>query len=177
MAEAGYRRLDGLAAALLRLWAGLALSLLLLPIPAPWAHPGDGGLPRLVMADWVLRRLDMLSFVGFGLPLLLVWLPRFLAEQEDGTPIGPLRLWSAAALAALLVCFASVAIMGPRLALAHASAPADPVAWGKAAGLARQFLVLRLILALGLAAGTAWLPRQKVESEAAPVAEEPSAEG
>ncbi|HOD32626.1 MAG TPA: hypothetical protein PKO12_04060 [Holophaga sp.] len=177
MAEAGYRRLDGLAAALLLLWAGLALSLLLLPIPAPWAHPGDGGLPRLVMADWVLRRLDMLSFVGFGLPLLLVWLPRFLAEQEDGTPIGPLRLWSAAALAALLVCFASVAIMGPRLALAHASAPADPVAWGKAAGLARQFLVLRLILALGLAAGTAWLPRQKVESEAAPVAEEPSAEG
>jgi len=177
MAEAGYRRLDGLAAALLLLWAGLALSLLLLPIPAPWAHPGDGGLPRLVMADWVLRRLDMLSFVGFGLPLLLVWLPRFLAEQEDGTPIGPLRLWSAAALAALLVCFACVAIMGPRLALAHASAPADPVAWGKAAGLARQFLVLRLILALGLAAGTAWLPRQKVESEAAPVAEEPSAEG
>jgi len=177
MAEAGYRRLDGLAAALLLLWAGLALSLLLLPIPASWAHPGDGGLPRLVMADWVLRRLDMLSFVGFGLPLLLVWLPRFLAEQEDGTPIGPLRLWSAAALAALLVCFASVAIMGPRLALAHASAPADPVAWGKAAGLARQFLVLRLILALGLAAGTAWLPRQKVESEAAPVAEEPSAEG
>lgn len=176
MTEAGYRRLDGLAAALLLLWAGLALAPLVLPIPAPWTHPGEGGLPRLVMADWVLRRLDLLSFVGFGLPLLLVWLPRFLAEQEDGTPIGPLRLWSAAALAALLVCLASLTIIGPRLALAHASSPADPATWGKAAGLARQFLSLRLILALGLAAGTAWLPRQKVEPEAAPVAEEPATE-
>lgn len=177
MTEAGYRRLDGLAAALLVLWAGLALAPLLLPIPAPWAHPGEGGLPRLVMADWVLRRLDLLSFVGFGLPLLLVWLPRFLAEQEDGTPIGPLRLWSAAALAALLVCLASLTIIGPRLALAHAAAPADPAMWGKAAGLARQFLVLRLILALGLAVGTAWLPRQKAEPEAVAAGDEPPTEG
>lgn len=162
MKEAHFQRLDGLAAALLWIWIGLAASVWLLPLPAPWAAPGSEGLANLVRADWIAWRTDVLALVGFGVSLVVVWLPRFLNEVDDGGPIGALRLWTAAALAALLVTFANLAIVGPRLALAHASAPLDPTAWGNVANFARQFLIVRILLALGLAWGTAALPRRPV---------------
>ena len=95
-------------------------------------------------------------------------LPRWLAELQDREVVGPLRLWSAGALAALLLCLASSFIITPRIQEIRASiagpiealAPGHPMraAHRKAHKFSTQFFVLRLLLAAGLAAGIPFLP-------------------
>jgi hypothetical protein len=84
--------------------------------------------------------------------------------------VGPLRLWGAAALLALLMCFTSSFIVSPRLRdlrvrmgnAVETFAPDHPdrAAFRRAHGISRQLMGLRVLLALGLAAGVAVLPRQ-----------------
>jgi hypothetical protein len=101
--------------------------------------------------------------------MALALLPRYLNEVGDKDAVGPQRLWGAAALVALLMTFTSAFIVTPRLHAARArmAAPVESVpqdhpdrrVYAKAHGLSRQLMGIRLLLALGLAAGVAALPR------------------
>jgi hypothetical protein len=120
------------------------------------------------VAGTIVARLDWAGWVAFGGSFLLSYLPRWLAEVADQDLIGPLRLWSAGALAALLLCLASSFIVTPRIQELRSSisGPIDslPVdnstrmAHGKAHRFSTQFFLLRLLLALGLAAAVPFLP-------------------
>jgi len=84
-----------------------------------------------------------------------------------------MRLWAAAAIVALLMCFTSQFIVTPGLhrirarmegpVEALAQDHPDRVAYAKAHGISRQLMFIRLLLALGLAAGVAALPRRAAE--------------
>jgi hypothetical protein len=161
------RLLDAAAAALLVLWTGMALGFALLSAPVLFRF-----LPRDLAGSIVsvlLRRLDLAAWLAFGLAFVLAAGSRWVAEVPEEGPVGPTRLWTAAALAALLICFASTFIVSPRLhgiRAEHGAAletlPADHPdqrAFKRGHGLSRQFLLLRMLLALGLAGGIALLPR------------------
>ncbi|MCE1229568.1 MAG: DUF4149 domain-containing protein [Firmicutes bacterium] len=170
MTEKNLRRLDLFSAALLVLWLGLAIGFAFVQAPVTFKLAESRDVAgRIVGASLV--RLEWAAWIAFGLSLALVWVPRWLAEFKEKDGVGPLRLWSAAALAALLMCFASSFIVTPRMAQlrAHMAAPIDTVpqdhpdrvAHGKAHRISTQLMGLRMLLALGLAIGVAWLPRRK----------------
>jgi len=172
MSEKGLFRLDLASATLLLLWVGMALGFAFLTAPIAFQVLPSRDLAARVVGV-ALRRLDLLAWIAFGLPLALSFGSRWLAEfQEEG--VGPLRLWSATLLVALLMTFASAAIVNPKIARLRASfgmpieqVPADHPdrpAFAKAHSVSRQLLALRVLLALGLAGGLIILPRRKVEA-------------
>lgn len=161
-------RLDATAAALLLLWVGMVAGFAFLMAPLLFSILPSRDLAGLI-ASRVVGRLDIAAFLAFAGAMALVLFPRWLQEIGDGDSLGPLRLWTAAALVALLTCFASSFIISPKLHAIRAGlnapiesiAPGSPerAAYQKAHSTSRQFMGLRLLLALGLAAGIAVLPR------------------
>jgi len=172
MTDKTLARLDLLSAGLLVLWAGAALGFAFLTAPVTFKVLPSRELAGLLMGS-TLRRLDLVAWFAFAIPLLLCAGTRWLEEIREEA-IGPLRLWTATATVALLMCLASAAIITPKIreiqqrmggapieTLAE-NAP-DRLAHRKAHGISRQLLALRVLLALGLAAGTAYLPKRKAE--------------
>ena len=161
-------RVDTAAAVLLVLWAGMVLGFALLEAPLLFHLLPSRDLAGQV-AGQVVARLDTAAWIGFAAALVLVQGSRWLLELPETELLGPMRLWTAAGLLALLLCFASAGIVTPRLhALrVHMGAPVeslapdqpDRVAYRKAHSLSRQFMGLRVLLALALAAGVTTLPR------------------
>lgn len=159
------RLLDRLAVALLLLWAGAALGFGLLA-PLLFRELPSRDLAGRI-AGLMVARLDWAAWGAFGLAGILSWGTRWLAEMKEEV-IGPLRLWSAAWLVALVMCLASSAVVTPKLGEIRARmgapvdtlAPANPdrVAYDKAHGLSRQLFFLRILLALGLAGTVGLLP-------------------
>ena len=172
MTSKGYNRLDALAATLLLVWVGMVLGFALLMAPLLFSLVPSRDLAGMIAAK-VVARLDLAAFLAFGGALVLVLVPRWLQELGDEQVLGPLRLWGAAALVSLLICFASAFIITPKLHTlrsymdgpVEALAPESPLraAYHKAHGISRQFMGLRLLLALGLAAGVCVLPRAKAK--------------
>ena len=170
-----YRRLDAAAAALLILWIGMVLAFAILVAPLLFSTLPSRDLAGQI-AGRIVARLDWAAFGAFGGATALVLLPRFLQELNDEELLGPLRLWGAAAVVALLVCFASTFIISPKLRQIRAAmeVPVEALAqdhpqraaYQKAHSISRQFMGLRLLLALGLAVGVTALPRSKASSEA-----------
>lgn len=170
MDEKTLRRLDALALALLLIWLGMALGFAFIQAPVTFKVIESRDLagrvvgPSLVLLDWA-------AWGAFALALGLSWIPRWLAEFKEADGIGPFRLWSAAALVALLMCFASSFIVTPKVKSIRARLQApiesvpkehpDRMAHAKAHKISTQLLVLRMLLALGLAAGVAFLPRKQ----------------
>jgi hypothetical protein len=160
-------RLDKVAAMLLLLWAGMALGIAVLAAPIAFHQ-----LPSRDLAGRVIGAcfwwIDLLAWFAFGVPFLLSYGSRWLSEMKD-SGIGPMTLWSAAALAALLMCFTSMAIVNPRLeairtrlGAAIETLPQDSqerVAFNRAHNISEQLMGLRLLLALGLAVGVFYLPK------------------
>lgn len=171
MSERTLRWLDLVSVTLLLLWAGMGLGIALVAAPVAFHRLPSRELAGLVIGasfHWV----DFFSWFAFGLPFLLSYGARWLAEIKDpGEGIGPLRLWNAALLAALLMCFTSAAIVIPRMEVIRSriSVPLDSLpqahpdraAFNRAHRISQQLLGLRLLLALGLAAGVAHLPKRK----------------
>jgi hypothetical protein len=163
-------RVDAAAAALLLIWAGMVLGFAFLTAPLLFGTLPSRELAGLV-AGKVVARLDLAAWIAFGAALVLVEGARWLAELHEAEILGPMRLWGAAALLALLMCFASACIITPRLRTVRARldgpvesfAPDQPdrAAFQKAHSISRQFMGLRLLLALALAAGVTALPRPK----------------
>jgi len=163
------RWLDTAAAALLLLWAGMVAGFAFLTAPLLFSVLPSRDLAGLV-AGQVVARLDLGAWIGFGAALLLVLGARWAKEIRDRDAVGPIRLWGAAALLALLMCFTSSFIVTPRLrelrarmgGSVEAVAPDHPdrAAYRRAHGISRQLMGLRVLLALALAAGVAALPRK-----------------
>lgn len=170
MNEKTLSRLDALSVALLLLWLGMALGFAFLQAPTTFQVLGSRDLAGQVVGA-TLRRLDWVAWGVFIAVLGLSWGSRWLAEFQEKDGIGPLRLWSASVLVALLMCFASSFILTPKLMATRArtNAPVetfaqdhpDRVAYQKAHGISRQMLILRMLLALGLAVGVGFLPRKQ----------------
>ncbi len=167
MSPTTLRRLDQLAVALLLLWAGAALGFGLFAAPLLFRElPSRDVAGHL--AGLIIGRLDWAAWGAFALAGL-AWVGRWVAEVEDDL-IGPLRLWSATLLVALLMCLASTFVVGPKIQAIRAriNAPIESlakdhperVAYNKAHGLSRNLFFLRILLALGLAATVSLLPTQ-----------------
>ena len=163
-------RTDAAAAVLLLIWVGMVLGFALLTAPLLFSTLPSRELAGAV-AGKVVARLDLAAWVSFGAAAVLVLGARWMLELKEAEALGPMRLWSAAAVLALLMCFTSAFIITPKLGAIHArmggpveSVPTDSpdrIAYQKAHGISRQLMGLRLLLALGLAAGTLVLPRSK----------------
>ena len=165
MSPRNLRRLDRVSAALLLLWAGAALGFGAFVAPLLFRElPSRDGAGRL--AGLILGRLDWAAWVAFGLAGLS-WGARWMAEVKDEL-VGPIRLWSAGWLVALLMCLASTFVVTPKVQAIRAriGAPietlapdhADRVAYNRAHGFSRNLFFLRILLALGLAATVGMMP-------------------
>ena len=164
-----FRRLDAAVVALLLIWIGMGLGFgaLTAPLLFKWLPSRD--LAGSV-AGRIVERLDWAAWVAFGLAVILGFGSRWMNEIDDHEPIGPLRLWTAAGLAALLFCFTSSFIVSPKLhelrerivVPMEQLAPEHPdrKAYDKAHGLSRNLFFLRLLLAAGMALGVSQLPRK-----------------
>lgn len=162
------RRLDQFSAALLLLWAGAALGFGLFSAPVFFRELPSRDVAGHI-AGLILGRLDWAAWTAFGLAGLS-WGARWVAELKEDL-IGPIRLWSAAWLVAMLMCLASTFVVTPKVGAIRAriGAPietlapdhADRVAYNKAHGLSRNLFFLRILLALGLAATVSLLPREE----------------
>ena len=174
MSDASLKRLDLASMSLLLLWTGMALGFGVFTAPLLFRLLPSRELAGQ-LAGAIVVRLDWAAWVAFGGSFLMSYLPRWLAEVEDREVVGPLHLWVAGALAVLLICLASSFIVTPRIREIRASIPGpvetlpadDPLrlAHGKAHRFSTQFFFLRLILALGLAAGVRFLPGLPATSE------------
>ncbi|HEX9081537.1 MAG TPA: DUF4149 domain-containing protein [Holophagaceae bacterium] len=174
MPERTLRLLDRLTVALLLLWAGAAIGFGFLVAPVLFRElPSRDVAGHL--AGQVVARLDWAAWGAFGLAGLS-WGARWLAEVKEEA-IGPLRLWSATWLVALVMCLASSTVVTPKIrdirarigAPIESLAPDQPdrVAYDKAHAVSRQIFMLRILLALGLAGTVGLLPRrQNPEAEA-----------
>jgi hypothetical protein len=160
------RRFDQANLIILLLWAGAALGFGVFSAPVLFRElPSRDVAGRI--AGLIIARLDWAAWAAFGLAGLS-WAGRWVAEVEEEL-IGPIRLWSAGLLVALLACLASSFIVTPKLqeirARIHAPieslAPdqVDRVAYNKAHGLSRNLFFLRILVAVGLAATVGLLPR------------------
>ena len=164
------RRLDAIAAALLWAWVGAGLGFGILTAPGLFRIVPSRDLAGQVAGNAV-SNLDLAAWAVFGAALLLVYAGRWLAGVDDTAPLGPVRLWAAACLAALVVCLASSFITTPRLQEIRASLTvpleslppddASRVAYDKAHSASRQFFFIRLALAAGLAMSLGLLPTEK----------------
>ncbi len=162
-------RFDALAAACLLLWVGMVLGFAFLVAPLLFSTLPSRDVAGAI-AGRVVNRLDIAAWVAFGAALVLALFPRWLQEVREDAPVGPQRLWAAALLVALLMTFTSQWIVTASLGRTRArmAAPVetlpldhpDRIAYQKAHAISRQLMFIRLLLALGLAAGVAALPRR-----------------
>ncbi len=168
--EKTLRRLDNASLVLLLLWLGMALGFAALMAPALFSIlPSKDLAGRL--AGLMVERLDISAWVAFGGALCLSYGGRWLNEIHDSTAIGPLRLWSAAVLAALLFTFSSTFLATPRLheLRTQMNAPVESLpkddarvlSYRKTHGLSTQFFFIRVILAAVLVWGLGSLPKAK----------------
>jgi len=167
-----FARTDAAAAILLLLWAGMVLGFAFLTAPLLFRIlPSRDQAGQI--AGLVVGRLDLAAWISFGAALALVQGVRWARSTGDADLLGPLRLWGAAALVALLMCFTSSFIVSPRLQAIRARMDGpveavppehpDRVAYQRAHKISRQLMGLRLLLALALAAGVVALPRARPE--------------
>jgi hypothetical protein len=169
MSSKALNRTDAAAACLLVLWTGMVLGFALLVAPLLFRVLPSRDLAGQI-AGRVVARLDWMAWAAFLGAAALALFPRWLEEVRDDAPVGPLRLWSATILVALLMCFTSQFIVSPGLQRVRARmdgpvealAPEHPdrVAYQKAHSISRQLMFIRMLLALGLAAGVAVLPKK-----------------
>ncbi len=168
--EKTLRRLDTASLVLLLLWLGMTLGFAALMAPALFSNlPSKDLAGRL--AGVMVSRLDLAAWIAFGGALLLSYGGRWLNEIQDASPIGPLRLWSAAVLVALLFTFSSTFLATPRLheLRAQMNAPVESlplddarvVSYRKTHGLSTQFFFIRMVLAAALVWGLGALPKEK----------------
>jgi len=160
-------RTDAAAAGLLVVWTGMVLGFAFLVAPLLFSILPSRDVAGQI-AGRVVTRLDVMAWAAFLAASALVLFPRWLREVKDTQPVGPLRLWAATAIVALLMCFTSQFIVTPglRRIRARMDGPVeafpkdhpDRAAYQKAHGISRQLIFLRLLLALGLAIGVTALP-------------------
>ena len=172
MSPSTLHRLDQLSKFLLFIWAGAALGFGLVTAPALFQELSSRDQAGRI-AGIIIGRLDWAAWIAFGLAGLS-WGGRWVAEVKEDL-IGPVRLWSAALMVALLMCLASTFVVSPKVRAIRARidapieslAPGDPerMAYDKAHSLSRNLFILRILLAVGLAGTIHLLPRKGAGAE------------
>jgi hypothetical protein len=173
MNSATIRRVDQVSQVLLLLWAGAAIGFGIFSAPVFFRElPSRDVAGRI--AGIIIERLDWAAWATFGLAGLS-WVGRWVTEVQEEV-IGPIRLWSATLLVALLMCLASSFVVTPKVRAIRARiaapieslAPENPdrVAYNKAHGLSRNLFFLRIALAIGLAATVGFMARETKEPQA-----------
>jgi hypothetical protein len=160
------QRFDQFSKTLLLLWAGAAIGFGVFTAQVLFRELPSRDLAGRV-AGLIIGRLDWAAWIAFGLAGLS-WAGRWASEVQDEI-IGPIRLWTGGLMVALLMCLASSFIVTPKIQAIRAriNAPIeslaqdhpDRVAYNKAHGLSRNLFLLRILLAVGLAATVSLLPR------------------
>lgn len=173
MSPATLHRLDQLTKILLLIWAGAALGFGLFAAPVLFQQLPSRALAGRI-SGLIIHRLDWAAWIAFGLAGMS-WGGRWVAEVKEDL-IGPIRLWSAAWLVALVMCLASTFVVTPKAEAIKLRintpienlAPDHPdrVAFNKVHALSRNLFFLRILLAIGLAATVGLLPRVGREEEA-----------
>lgn len=148
----------------------MALGFAALMAPALFSNLPSKDLAGRV-AGVMVARMDIAAWVAFGGALALSYGGRWLNEIQDASPIGPLRLWSATVLVALLFTFSSTFLATPRLQelRVQMNAPVESLpkddarvmSYRKTHGLSTQFFFIRVILAAALVWGLGRLPNVK----------------
>ena len=166
MSAATLHRLDQFSRTLLLLWAGAALGFGLFSAPVLFQQLPSRDVAGHI-AGLIVGRLDWAAWIAFGLAGLS-WGGRWAAEVQEEL-IGPVRLWSAAWLVALVMCLASTFVVMPKVQAIRAriAAPIESLApehperqaYNRAHSLSRNLFILRILLAIGLAATVGLLPR------------------
>jgi len=166
MSPSTLHRLDQFSKILLLTWAGAALGFGIISAPILFAElPSRDLAGRL--AGLMIGRLDWAAWIAFGLAGLS-WGARWFMDMKEEI-IGPVRLWSASLLVALLMCLASSFVVSPKLHAIRARIAGpieglakdhkDRLSYTKAHGISRNLFILRILLAVGLAATVSRLPR------------------
>ncbi|WP_257305499.1 DUF4149 domain-containing protein [Geothrix campi] len=173
MSPSTLHRLDRISVALLLLWAGAALGFGVFSAPVFFRELPSRDMAGHI-AGLIIGRLDWAAWTAFGLAGIS-WGARWMAELKEEL-IGPIRLWSAAWLVAMLMCLASTFVVTPKVRAIRAriGAPietlapdhADRVAYNRAHGVSRNLFFLRILLALGLAATVGMMPKKGQSPEA-----------
>jgi hypothetical protein len=174
MSPATLHRLDQFSKILLLIWAGAAIGFGIFTAPVLFQHLTSRDVAGQI-AGLIIGRLDWAAWIAFGLAGLS-WGGRWAAEVKEDL-IGPIRVWSAAWLVALVMCLASTFVVTPKI---HAirgriNAPIESLAqdhpdrkaYNMAHSLSRNLFFLRILLAIGLAATVGLLPRVGREEETA----------
>lgn len=163
-------RLDTFASSILLIWVGMALCVNLFVIPLIFKHANSYELAELMISK-VVTWLDVAAWIVFLLALLFVKGTRFVIGITDAEPIGYMRLWVAAAMLALLICFTSTFIVAPKLCAVRGHVGIamevdninfndDSLSHKKAIKISRQLTWLRLVVALSMTTGVSMLPRR-----------------
>jgi hypothetical protein len=173
MSPSTLHRLDRISVALLLLWAGAALGFGVFSAPVFFRELPSRDMAGHI-AGLIIGRLDWAAWTAFGLAGIS-WGARWMAELKEEL-IGPIRLWSAAWLVAMLMCLASTFVVTPKVRAIRAriGAPietlapdhADRVAYNRAHDVSRNLFFLRILLALGLAATVGMMPKKGQSPEA-----------
>ena len=165
-------RLDTIASTILLIWVGMAICVSVFTIPLILKYTINYELSELLISK-IATRLDVAAWFAFGVSFLLVKGARFIMGIAETEVISYMRLWSAAAFLALLVCFTSTFIVAPKLCAVRSHVGIAMEVGGSVATyndgasfhreafkISRQLTWLRLLLAVGLVAGVKKLPRQ-----------------
>jgi hypothetical protein len=164
-------RLDAAANIVLLIWVGMAICVNIFVIPLIIKYTNSYELAELMIAKLAMR-LDTVAWIAFAVSFFLVKSTRLIMGiVEESEAIGPLRLWVAAALLALLTCFVSTFIVAPKLCavrshvgiamdVSNMNINDDSLSHKKAIRISRQLTWLRIIVAIGMAAGIRALPRK-----------------
>jgi len=162
-------RLDSVANNILLVWAGMALCVNLFVTPLIFKYASNCELAELITSK-IATRLDITAWLVFGTAFLLVKGIRFVVGIVDDEVISYMRLWSATAMLAILVCFTSTFIVAPKLCayrshvgiameVGNMSCNNDASFHGKAFKISRQLTFLRTLLAIGMAVSIKKIPR------------------
>ena len=166
MSPSTLHRLDQFSKILLLIWAGAAIGFGVFSAPVLFQQIPSRDVAGHI-AGLIIGRLDWAAWIAFGLAGLS-WGGRWASEVKEEL-IGPIRLWNAAWLVALIMCLASTFVVTPKIQAIRAriNAPIesvppdlpDRVAYNKAHAVSRNLFFLRILLAIGLASTVGFLPR------------------
>lgn len=166
MSPSTLHRLDQFSKILLLIWAGAAIGFGIFSAPVLFQQLPSRDVAGHI-AGLIVGRLDWAAWIAFGLAGLS-WGGRWASEVKEEL-IGPIRLWNAAWLVALVMCLASTFVVTPKIQAIRArlNAPVesvapdhpDRVAYNKAHAVSRNLFFLRILLAIGLASTVGFLPR------------------
>lgn len=148
---------DGISAVCLLIWVGATLGIHILVMPILMSSPS--AINKDIICN-ITYYLNMTAWMTFSISLVLVKFTRSIMGIVELETIGALRLWVSAVLLALLICFTDTFIISCKFTRNIYTTSAYAY---KVRNLTKQFMLIRVILATGLAMGVCALPNKSTQ--------------